>query len=87
VVLAAVRSEVGDDRIVGFRTITDDLRSPEDDGIGFAAGAQMVRRLLDTEEIDVLNTTIGDGGVSCARAILDYRFGEAPDVIPRPKWG
>ena len=79
-VLAAVRSEVGDDRIVGYRTTTDDLHSPEDDGIGFEAGAQMVRRLLDTNEIDVLNTTIGDGGVSYARAIPDYRFSEAPNI-------
>jgi 2,4-dienoyl-CoA reductase-like NADH-dependent reductase (Old Yellow Enzyme family)/thioredoxin reductase len=79
-VLEAVRDEVGDDAIVGYRTSTDDLRSPEDGGIGFASGVEIVRRLLATGQIDVLNTTIGDGGASYARAIPDYRYGEAPNI-------
>jgi 2,4-dienoyl-CoA reductase-like NADH-dependent reductase (Old Yellow Enzyme family) len=78
-VLAAAREEIADG-IVGYRTSTNDMRSAEDGGIGFHAGAEIVRRLLDTGDIDVLNTTIGDGGASYARAIPDYRYGEAPNV-------
>lgn len=78
--LTAARAEMGPDRIVGYRTPTDDLRSPEDGGIGFAGMAEIVTRLLATGTIDVLNTTIGDGGASYARAIPNYRFGEAPNI-------
>jgi 2,4-dienoyl-CoA reductase-like NADH-dependent reductase (Old Yellow Enzyme family) len=78
--LAAARAEMGPDRIVGYRTPTDDLRSPEDGGIGFAGIAEIVRTVLGTGTIDVLNTTIGDGGASYARAIPNYRYGEAPNI-------
>ncbi|MCU1659463.1 MAG: putative N-methylproline demethylase [Pseudonocardiales bacterium] len=79
-VLTAARDALGEGGIVGYRTSTDDMRSPDDGGIGFRAGVEIVRRLLDTGVIDVLNTTIGDGGVSYARAIPDYRYGEAPNI-------
>lgn len=78
--LAAARAEMGPGRIVGYRTPTDDLRSPEDGGIGFAGIAEIVRAVLATGRIDVLNTTIGDGGSSYARAIPGYRYGEAPNI-------
>jgi 2,4-dienoyl-CoA reductase-like NADH-dependent reductase (Old Yellow Enzyme family) len=78
--LAVARAEMGPDRIVGYRTPTDDLRSPDDGGIGFARMAEIVRSLLATGTIDVLNTTIGDGGASYARAIPNYRYGEAPNI-------
>ncbi len=78
--LAAARAEMGPDRIVCYRTPTDDLRSPEDGGIGFAGIAEIIRALLATGTIDVLNTTIGDGGASYARAIPNYRYGEAPNI-------
>lgn len=79
-VLAAARAEMGPGRIVGYRTPTDDLNSPEDGGIGFAGITEIVRTVLDTGTIDVLNTTIGDGGASYARAIPNYRYGEAPNI-------
>src|SRR5487761_1628145 len=47
--LATARAEMGPDRIVGYRTPTDDLRSPDD-------------------------------GASYARAIPNYRYGEAPNI-------
>jgi 2,4-dienoyl-CoA reductase-like NADH-dependent reductase (Old Yellow Enzyme family) len=78
-ILGAAREEVGDG-IVGYRTTTDDLRSPEDGGVGFEQGAENLRRLLETGLIDVVNTTIGDGGDSYARAIPDYRYGGAPNI-------
>lgn len=78
--LDAARAEMGPGRIVGYRTPTDDLRSPEDGGIGFAGIAEIVRAVLATGTIDVLNTTIGDGGASYARAIPNYRYGEAPNI-------
>ncbi len=78
--LETARAEMGPGRIVGYRTPTDDLRSPEDGGIGFAGIAEIVRSLLATGTIDVLNTTIGDGGASYARAIPNYRYGEAPNI-------
>jgi len=78
--LEVARAEVGPDRIVGYRTPTDDLRSPEDGGIGFAGIVSIVRALLATGWIDVLNTTIGDGGASYARAIPNYRYSEAPNI-------
>jgi len=78
--LATARNEVGPDRIVCYRTPTDDLRSPEDGGIGFTGMVRIVRELLATGHIDVLNTTIGDGGASYARAIPNYRYSEAPNI-------
>ena len=78
--LAAARAEMGPDRIVGYRTPTDDMRSPEDGGIGFAGIVEIARTVLGTGTIDVLNTTIGDGGASYARAIPNYRYGEAPNI-------
>jgi 2,4-dienoyl-CoA reductase-like NADH-dependent reductase (Old Yellow Enzyme family) len=78
--LEVARAEMGPDRIVGYRTPTDDLRSPDDGGIGFAGMAEIVATVLATGTIDVLNTTIGDGGASYARAIPSYRYGEAPNI-------
>ncbi|WP_433359846.1 FAD-dependent oxidoreductase [Streptosporangium sp. CA-115845] len=78
--LQAAREQVGPDRIVGYRTPSDDLRSPEDGGIGFAGIVEILRELLSTGTIDVLNTTIGDGGASYARAIPNYRYAEAPNI-------
>ena len=78
--LAVARAEMGRDRIVAYRTPTDDLRSAEDGGIGFAGLAAIVRTVLAEGTIDVLNTTIGDGGASYARAIPSYRYGEAPNI-------
>jgi len=78
--LAVARAAMGSERIVGYRTPTDDLRAPEDGGIGFAGMAEIVAVLLAEGVIDVLNTTIGDGGASYARAIPNYRYGEAPNI-------
>jgi 2,4-dienoyl-CoA reductase-like NADH-dependent reductase (Old Yellow Enzyme family) len=79
-ILEAARSTVGGQGIVGYRTPTDDLRSPEDGGIGFAGVTDIVRVVLDTGTIDVLNTTIGDGGPSYARAIPSYRYSDGPNI-------
>jgi 2,4-dienoyl-CoA reductase-like NADH-dependent reductase (Old Yellow Enzyme family)/thioredoxin reductase len=76
------RAELGRDRIIGFRTATDDLRSPEDGGLGTAGLATVVQRILDTGEIDVLNTTVGFGGPSYGHAIPNYRQVEGAN-IPR----
>jgi 2,4-dienoyl-CoA reductase-like NADH-dependent reductase (Old Yellow Enzyme family) len=78
--IAAARSELGAERIIGYRTTTDDMRDPADGGIGFRAGADLLARLLGTGELDLLNTTIGDGGPSYARAIPDYRSADAPNI-------
>ncbi|MGO4859998.1 oxidoreductase [Arthrobacter sp. 2MCAF14] len=81
-IIQAAREEVGPNRIVGYRTTTDDLRSPEDGGIGFERGAQLLKKILATGEVDVLNTTIGYGGPSYSRSIPDYRHGDAPNIPP-----
>lgn len=78
--LETARAQLGPDRIVGYRTPTDDLRSPEDGGMGLAGVAEVVRAVLGTGIVDILNTTIGDGGPSYARAIPDYRHGEAVNI-------
>lgn len=78
--LDVLRDEIGPSRILGFRTPTDDLASPEDGGLGPAGVATVVQRLLDTGRIDLLNTTIGVGGASYARAIPNYRSTEAPNI-------
>ncbi|WP_375476529.1 FAD-dependent oxidoreductase [uncultured Jatrophihabitans sp.] len=79
-VLAAAREEIGPDGIVGYRTTTNDLRDPDDGGMGFARGVGYLRAILADGHVDVLNTTIGDGGPSYARAIPDYRWSEAPNI-------
>lgn len=81
-VLARARAAIGPDRILSYRTPTDDLRSPEDGGIGAPGIVKIVQDLLNTGEIDVLNTTIGHGGDSYARAIPSYRYDAAPNIGP-----
>jgi 2,4-dienoyl-CoA reductase-like NADH-dependent reductase (Old Yellow Enzyme family) len=83
-VIETVRHEIGPDRILGYRTTTDDMRSPEDDGLGVAGAIDSVRAILATGEIDVLNTTVGHGGKTYARAIPSYRLGEAVNM-PRAR--
>lgn len=79
-IIEAVRPVLGPDRILGYRTATDDLVSPEDGGLAAAGLAETVRALLGTGEIDLLNTTVGVGGASYGRAIPNYRSTEAPNV-------
>lgn len=79
-VIETVRHETGPDRILGYRTTTDDMRSPEDDGLGVAGAIESVRAILATGEIDVLNTTVGHGGKTYTRAIPSYRFVEAVNM-------
>jgi 2,4-dienoyl-CoA reductase-like NADH-dependent reductase (Old Yellow Enzyme family) len=78
--LDVLREEIGPDRILGYRTPTDDLRSPEDGGLGLSGISAAVQRLLDIGQIDLLNTTVGVGGASYARAIPNYRSTEAPNI-------
>jgi 2,4-dienoyl-CoA reductase-like NADH-dependent reductase (Old Yellow Enzyme family) len=79
-IVETVRHEIGPDRILGYRTTTDDMRSPADDGLGAAGAIDSVRAILATGEIDVLNTTVGHGGKTYTRAIPSYRFGEAVNM-------
>jgi len=79
-VIETVRHEIGPGRILGYRTTTDDMRSPEDDGLGVTGAIDSARAILATGEIDVLNTTVGHGGKTYARAIPSYRFGEAVNM-------
>ena len=81
-IIEAVRPVLGPARILGYRTATDDLLSPDDGGLGPTGLADTVRTLLGTGEIDLLNTTIGYGGVSYGTAIPNYRQTEAP-LIPK----
>jgi 2,4-dienoyl-CoA reductase-like NADH-dependent reductase (Old Yellow Enzyme family) len=79
-VIAAVRAELGPSRILGYRTATDDMRSPEDGGLGAAGMVPVVQALLGTGEVDVLNTTVGHGGKTYAQAIPSYRHTEAVNM-------
>jgi 2,4-dienoyl-CoA reductase-like NADH-dependent reductase (Old Yellow Enzyme family) len=81
-VIEAVRPVLGPRRILAYRTATDDLKSPEDGGLGPAGLVETVRAVLGTGEVDLLNTTVGFGGPSYNVAIPSYRHGEAPN-IPR----
>jgi 2,4-dienoyl-CoA reductase-like NADH-dependent reductase (Old Yellow Enzyme family) len=81
-VIEAVRPVLGPDRILGYRTATDDLISPEDGGLGPAGLADTVRAILGTGEVDLVNTTVGFGGPSYGTSIPNYRAGDAPN-IPR----
>jgi 2,4-dienoyl-CoA reductase-like NADH-dependent reductase (Old Yellow Enzyme family) len=79
-VIEVVRAEIGPGRILGYRTATDDMRSPEDGGLGAAGLVPVVRKILGTGEIDVLNTTVGHGGKTYAQAIPSYRHREAVNM-------
>jgi 2,4-dienoyl-CoA reductase-like NADH-dependent reductase (Old Yellow Enzyme family)/thioredoxin reductase len=79
-VLETVRAEIGPDRILGYRTTTDDMLSPEDGGLGAKGAIESVRALLSTGRIDVLNTTVGHGGKTYAQAIPSYRHREAVNI-------
>jgi 2,4-dienoyl-CoA reductase-like NADH-dependent reductase (Old Yellow Enzyme family) len=79
-VIEAVRPILGPDRILGYRTATDDLMSPEDGGLGAEGLAATVRAILGTGQVDLLNTTVGYGGPSYGVSIPDYRAGDAPNI-------
>lgn len=79
-IIAEARDVFGADGIIGYRTATDDLRDPDDGGRGPAGIAQDLRSILDTGDVNVVNTTVGDGGKSYFRAIPSYRFGEGPNI-------
>ena len=59
---------------------TDDLRSAEDGGIGFAGLADIVRTVLATGTIDVLNTHHRRRRGELRPRDPDYRYGEAPNI-------
>ncbi len=42
-VIESVRHEIGPGRILGYRTTTDDMRSPEDDGLGITVSYGVTR--------------------------------------------
>jgi 2,4-dienoyl-CoA reductase-like NADH-dependent reductase (Old Yellow Enzyme family) len=79
-VIETVRAEIGSDRILCYRTTTDDMKSPEDGGLGQKGAIESVRSLLETGEIDVINTTVGHGGKTYAQAIPSYRHREAENM-------
>lgn len=79
-VLEVVRDELGPDRLLCYRTSTDDLISPADGGRGPDGIAQDLTSILKTGYVDLLNTTMGDGGKSYVRSIPGYRHTEAPNV-------
>lgn len=79
-VIEAVRPVLGPERILGYRTATDDLISPEDGGLGAAGLADTVRAILGTGEVDLINTTVGFGGPSYGTSIPNYRAGDAPNM-------
>jgi 2,4-dienoyl-CoA reductase-like NADH-dependent reductase (Old Yellow Enzyme family) len=83
-IIEVVRQEIGPDRILGYRTTTDDLRPADEGGLGAAGAAETVRAMLATGEINVLNTTVGHGGKTYTRAIPSYRLGEAVNM-PRAR--
>jgi len=78
--LEAVRDELGPDRLLCYRTATDDLMSPAEGGRGAAGIAEDLASLLKTGCIDLVNTTMGNGGRSYVRSIPGYRHREAPNV-------
>lgn len=78
--IEVARREIGPERMISYRTPVDDLVDPEDGGIGMSGVVHIVRTLLDMDEIDLLNTTIGDGGASYSRAIPNYRYDEGPNI-------
>lgn len=79
-IIAAAREVFGPAGIIGYRTATDDLRAGEDGGRGATGIAEDLRAILGTGKVDLLNTTVGDGGKSYYRAIPSYRFGEGPNI-------
>ncbi|WP_433382150.1 FAD-dependent oxidoreductase [Streptosporangium sp. CA-115845] len=83
-VIEVVRGELGPDRILGYRSATDDLRSPEDEGLGAVGSIAAVQAMLATGEIDLVNTTVGHGGKSYAQAIPSYRHTEGVNM-PRTR--
>lgn len=79
-VIETVRTEIGPGRILCYRTTTDDMKSPEDGGLGQKGAIESVRTLLETGQIDVINTTVGHGGKTYAQAIPSYRHREAVNI-------
>jgi 2,4-dienoyl-CoA reductase-like NADH-dependent reductase (Old Yellow Enzyme family) len=79
-VIAGVRDEIGPDRLLCYRTSTDDLISPLEGGRGQVGIAEDLERILANGGVDVLNTTMGDGGRSYVRSIPGYRHPEGPNI-------
>jgi 2,4-dienoyl-CoA reductase-like NADH-dependent reductase (Old Yellow Enzyme family) len=79
-IIEEVRNAIGPDKILVYRTTTDDFRSPDDGGMGLNGVVASLKAILGLGMVDVLNTTVGDGGKSYARAIPDFRNGEATNI-------
>lgn len=79
-IVDAVRDVMGPERILAYRTVTDDLRAVDDGGLGQPALIEIARSMIADGKVDLLNTTIGHGGKSYAQAIPDYRYGEGPNM-------
>jgi 2,4-dienoyl-CoA reductase-like NADH-dependent reductase (Old Yellow Enzyme family)/thioredoxin reductase len=79
-VIGAVRDEIGPHRILCYRTSTNDLISQADGGRGPEGIAEDLGRILRPGTVDLLNTTMGDGGKSYISSIPGYRHPEAPNI-------
>jgi 2,4-dienoyl-CoA reductase-like NADH-dependent reductase (Old Yellow Enzyme family) len=72
-VLTRVRELIGREPIVGARIPSDDLRSPEDGGLGKEKLRALAVELADTELLDYLNPTHGSGASSYPVIVGTYR--------------
>jgi len=79
-VIQAVRDGIGPVRILCYRTSTDDRIPPVDGGRGPEGIAEDLERILADGSIDLLNTTMGDGGKSYVHSIPGYRHPMAPNI-------
>jgi 2,4-dienoyl-CoA reductase-like NADH-dependent reductase (Old Yellow Enzyme family) len=78
--LKVVREEIGEHRLLCYRTSTDDQIMPAEGGRGPEGIAEDLTAILGTGLVDVLNTTMGDGGKSYTRSIPGYRHPQAPNI-------
>ena len=72
-VLARIRAAVGSEPVVAVRLSLEDFRSTANGGLGAAGLRDVARAVVDTDHVDVLNTSAGSRSAHYARAVASYQ--------------
>ncbi|MEU6526138.1 FAD-dependent oxidoreductase [Streptomyces sp. NPDC046924] len=80
-VLEAVRSGLGDDRILGWRMTADDHLREDENGLTPEELQDVARRLVDTGHIDFMNLSIGTKAPAYSQpSVASFRYPKGYDL-------
>lgn len=80
-VLEAVRSGLGEDKILGWRMTADDHLREDEDGLSVAELQDVARRLVDLGHIDFMNLSIGTKAPAYSQpSVATFRYRKGYDL-------